>query len=146
MKKATNGPPTGAPNGTVFSIVSIFLLFCRRYCGSLAETGFWVFLFRFLWESGKRNMDLTIVFILPNAHHVCGSRTGFSDSLVPSGVSFGGCWIAFWCLWEAFSIPGGVLGFNTFSTQVWLYFGLPGPSTGTDRSIPDGVARESFKS
>ena len=53
-----------------------------------------------LWESGKRNMDLTTVFSVPNAHHVFGSRTGFSDSEVPSGVSFGGCWIGFWCLLE----------------------------------------------
>ena len=107
VKKVTNGPPTGAPNGTVFGIVSTFLLFCRRFFGSLAETGLWVFSFRFLWESGKRNIDLTTVFTVPNAHHVFGSRTGFSDSLVPSGVSFGGCWIVFLCFWEAFSSPGG---------------------------------------
>ena len=53
--------------------------------------------FRFVWESGKRNMDLTTVFIVPNAHHVFGSRTGVSDSEVPSGVSFGSSWIGFWC-------------------------------------------------
>ena len=94
VKNVTNGPP----NGTVFGTFSIFLLFCRRYCGSSAETGFWVFVFfRFLWESGKRNMDLTTVFIVPNAHHVVGSRTGASDSEVPSGVSFGSFWIGFWC-------------------------------------------------
>ena len=62
----------------------------------------------FVWESGKRNMDSTTVFfILPNAHHVFGSRTGFSHSLALSGVSLGGSWIVFWCFGEAFSSPGG---------------------------------------
>jgi len=98
VKKITNGPPTGAPNGTVFGRVSIFLLLCRRYCGSLAKTGSWLFFSRFVWESGKRNMDLTSVFTVPNTHHIFGSRTGFSYFLVPSEVSFGGCWIGFWCV------------------------------------------------
>ena len=52
-------------------------------------------------------MDLTTVFSVPSTHHVFGSRTGFSDSLVPSGVSFGGCWIVLGCFWEVFSSPGG---------------------------------------
>ena len=66
-----------------------------------------------LWESGKRNMDSTTVFTVPNAHHIFGSRTGFSDFLVPSGVSFGGCWIAFWC----FEDPLRGLAASTVSTH-----------------------------
>jgi len=119
VKKVTNVPPTGPPNGTVFGIVSIFLAFCGRYCGSLADSGFCFFCLRFLWESRKRNMHLTTVFTVPNAHYVFGSRTWFSDSLVPSGVSFGGCWIVFWWFWAAFSSPGGV----TVSTHFWHHFG-----------------------
>ena len=75
-----------------------------------------------LWDSGKRNMDSTTVFTVPNAHHIFGSRTGFSDFLVPSGVSFGGCWIAFGCFWGSFERPGGVPGFNTFLTPFWVDF------------------------
>ena len=45
-KKVTNGRPTGAPNGTFFGTFSIFLSFGGCYCGSLAETGFWVFFLR----------------------------------------------------------------------------------------------------
>ena len=33
------------------------------------------------WDSGKRNMDLTTVFIVPNAHHILGSRLRFSEFL-----------------------------------------------------------------
>ena len=39
----------------------------------MAETGFWVF-GNVLWEFGKWNMDLTVVLIVPNAHHIFGSR------------------------------------------------------------------------
>ena len=42
-KNVANGSPTGAPNGTLFDTFSFFLLFCGCCCGSLAETGFWVF-------------------------------------------------------------------------------------------------------
>ena len=42
-KKVTNGGPTGAPRGTFFNTCSIFVLLCGCCCGSLAETGFWVF-------------------------------------------------------------------------------------------------------
>ena len=52
-------------------------------------------------EPGKRNMDLTTVFTVPKTHHIFERRTGFSDSLVPSADSLGGCWIALWCFWEA---------------------------------------------
>ena len=44
------------------------------------------------WDSGKRNMDLTTVFTVPNAHHIFGSRQSFfSEVVVPSGIHFGGC-------------------------------------------------------
>ena len=60
------------------------------------------FFFRFVWESGEQNMDLTTDFVVPNAHHVFGSRTGFSHSAAPSGVSFGGSWIFFGVLGKLF--------------------------------------------
>ena len=43
VKKITNGGPSGAPNGRFFNIFPIFVLFCGCCCGSLAQTGFWVF-------------------------------------------------------------------------------------------------------
>ena len=36
-------------------------------------------------------MDQTVVFNVPNAHHVFGSRTGFSDSLVGEGYGNSVC-------------------------------------------------------
>ena len=35
------------------------------------------------WDSGKRNMELTTVFTVPNAHHICGSRDSISEFVVP---------------------------------------------------------------
>ena len=29
------------------------------------------------WDSGKRNMDLATVFMVPNAHHIFGADTDF---------------------------------------------------------------------
>ena len=97
-----------------------------------------------LWESGKRNMDSTTVFTVPNAHHIFGSRTGFSDFLVPSGVSFGGCWIAFGCFWGSFERPGGVHGFNTFLTPFWVDFWEFRQPRGNHPSNQNGLARESL--
>ena len=97
-----------------------------------------------LWESGKRNMDSTTVFTVPNAHHIFGSRTGFSDFLVPSGVSFGGCWIAFGCFWGSFERPGGVHGFNTFLRQFWVDFWEFRQPGGNQPSDQNGLARESL--
>ena len=47
-------------------------------------------------------MVLTTVSIFPNTHHVFGSRTGFSDSLLPSVVSLGGGWIVFYVFGKLF--------------------------------------------
>ena len=55
-------------------------------------------------------MNLTTVFIVPNAHHIFGSRHRISEFVVPSGIYFGGCWIAFLCFWESFASSGGVRG------------------------------------
>ena len=74
------------------------------------------------WDSGKRNMELTTVFTVPNAHHIFGSRHSFSEFVVPSGIHFGGCWIAFLCFWESFASSGGVRGCNTFLTLFWVHF------------------------
>ena len=43
VKKVINERPAGVPNGTFCNTFSVFLLFCGCCCGSLAETGFWVF-------------------------------------------------------------------------------------------------------
>ena len=53
-------------------------------------------------------MDLTTVFTAPNAHHIFGSRSGFSEFLVPSGIHFGGSWIVFGYL---LGPRGSALGF-----------------------------------
>ena len=74
------------------------------------------------WDSGKRNMDLTTVFTVPNTLHIFGSRHRFSEFVVPSGIHFGGCWIAFLCFWESFASSGGVRGCNTFLTLFWVHF------------------------
>ena len=42
-------------------------------------------------ESGERNMHLTTVFTVPNAHHIFGSRNRFSEFV----VHFESHWIAF---------------------------------------------------
>ena len=52
------------------------------------------------WDSGKRNMLLTTVFTVPNAHHIFGSRHSLSEFVVPSGIHFGGCWIVFFVFWS----------------------------------------------
>ena len=52
------------------------------------------------WDSGKRNMELTTVFTVPNAHHIFGSRHSFSEFVVPSGIHFGGCWMVFSVFWS----------------------------------------------
>ena len=72
------------------------------------------------WESGKRNMELTTVFTVPNAHHILGSRHRFSEFVVPSGIHFGSCWIVFFCFLESFASSGGVCGCKTFLTPFWV--------------------------
>ena len=74
------------------------------------------------WDSGKRNMELTTVFTVPNAHHIFGSRHSFSEFVVPSGIHFGGCWMAFFCFLESFASSGGVRGCNPFLTPFWVHF------------------------
>ena len=65
------------------------------------------------WDSGKRSMQLTTVFIVPNAHHIFGSRHRFSEFVVPSGIHFGGCWIVFF----VFSNPLGALAASAVATH-----------------------------
>ena len=51
------------------------------------------------WDSGKRNMDFTTAFTVPNAHHIFGSRHSFSEFVVPSGIHFeaaGWLFTVFW--------------------------------------------------
>ena len=74
------------------------------------------------WDSGKRNMDLTTVFSVPKAHNIFGSRHRFSEFVVPSGIHFGGCWIAFFCFLESFASSGGVRGCTTFLTPFCVDF------------------------
>ena len=71
------------------------------------------------WESGKRNMELTTVFTVPNAHQIFGSRHSFSEFVVPSGIHFGGCWTVFYCFLDSFASSGGVRGCNPFLTPFW---------------------------
>ena len=52
------------------------------------------------WDCGKRNMELTTVFTVPNAYHIFGSRHRFSEFVVPSGIHFGGCWMLFSVFWS----------------------------------------------
>ena len=78
------------------------------------------------WDSGKRNMELTTVFTVPNAHHIFGSRHSFSEFVVPSGIHFGGCWIVFFCFLESFASSGGVRGCNPFLTPFWVHFRVSG--------------------
>jgi hypothetical protein len=95
------------------------------------------------WDSGKRNMELTTVFTVPNAHHIFGSRHSFSEFVVPSGIHFGGCWIVFFCFLESFASSGGVRGGNTFLTPFWVHFLGSGQARGNELSDPNGLARES---
>ena len=96
------------------------------------------------WDSGKRNMDLTTVFIVPNAHHIFGSRHSLSEFVIPSGIHFGGCWIAFFCFLESFASSGGVRGGNPFLTPFWVYFLDSGQEWEIEVSNPNGLARESL--
>ena len=96
------------------------------------------------WESGKRNMELTTVFTVPNAHHIFGSRHSFSEFVVPSGIHFGGCWMAFYCFLESFASSGGVHGCNQFLTPFWVHF-LDFRQTREKGPVrPDGLAREEY--
>ena len=96
------------------------------------------------WDSGKRNMELTTVVTVPNAHHICGSRHRFSEFVVPSGIHFGGCWIAFFYFLESFASSGGVRGCNTFLTLFWVHFLGFRQARGIPVSDPNGLARESL--
>ena len=96
------------------------------------------------WDSGKRNMELTTVFTVPNAHHIFGSRHSFSEFVVPSGIHFGGCWIAFFCFLESFASSGGVRGCNPFLTPFWVHFLGLGQARDFQVSDPNGLARESL--
>ena len=95
------------------------------------------------WDSGKRNMELTTVFTVPNAHHIFGSRHRFSEFVVPSGIHFGGCWIAFFCFLESFASSGGVRGGNPFLTPFWGDFLDSGQAREKGPVRADGLARES---
>ena len=69
-------------------------------------------------------------FTVPNAHHIFGSRHRFSEFVVPSGIHFGGSWIAFFCFGESFASSGSVRGCNTFLTPFWVDFLGSGQSRG----------------
>ena len=97
-----------------------------------------------LWDSGKRNMDSTTVFTVPNAHHIFGSRHSFSEFVVPSGMHFGGCCIAFFCFLESFASSGGVRGGNPFLTPFWVHFRGFSQTRENELSSPNGLARESL--
>jgi hypothetical protein len=96
------------------------------------------------WHSGKRNMELTTVFPVPNAHHIFGSRHRFSEFVVPSGIHFGGCWIAFYCFLESVASSGGVRGCNPFLTPFWVHFLDFRQAREKGPLRPDGLARESL--
>ena len=96
------------------------------------------------WDSGKRNMELTTVFTVPNAHHIFGSRHSFSEFVVPSGIHFGGCRIVFFCLLESVASSGGVRGCNPFLTPFWVRFLGFRQTRGKGPVVPDGLARESL--
>ena len=96
------------------------------------------------WDSGKRNMELTTVFTVPNAHHIFGSRHRFSEFVVPSGIHFGGCWMAFFCFLESFASSGGVRGCNPFLTPFWVHFLGLGQARENGTVGADGLARESL--
>ena len=96
------------------------------------------------WDSGKRNMELTTVFTVSNAHHIFGSRHSFSEFVVPSGIHFGGCWMAFFCFLESFASSGGVRGCNPFLTPFWVHFLGLGQARENELSSPNGLARESL--
>ena len=96
------------------------------------------------WDSGKRNMELTTVFTVPNAHHIFGSRHRFSEFVVPSGIHFGGCWIVFFCFLESFASSGGVRGCNLFLTPCWVHFLDFMQAREKGVSDPNGLARESL--
>ncbi len=141
-KQITNGRPTGAPNGTFFNIFLYLFYFMGVVAGAWRRLVSGCSFCNVLWEVGKRNMALTSVFTVPNAHHIFGSRHRFSEFVVPSGIHFGGCWIAFLCFWECFASSGGVRGCNTFLTPFWVHFLDSGQTRGNELSDPNGLARE----
>ena len=96
------------------------------------------------WDSGKRNMELTTVFTVPNTHHIFGSRHRFSEFVVPSGIHFEGCWIVFFCFLESFASFGGVRGCNPFLIPFWVHFRGSGQAREKGPVGADGLARESL--
>ena len=99
VKKVTNGPPTGAPNGTVFGIVSTFLLFCRHYCGSLAETGFWVFFLRCFVGVRKAEYGFDHSFYCAKRTSHVWKQDRISGFSSPIGSQFWRLLDSFWVFW-----------------------------------------------
>ena len=60
-KQITNGGPNGGPNKR-FSINVGYLLLCGCCCGSLGETGFWVFVLQHLVGARKVEYGFDIDF------------------------------------------------------------------------------------
>ena len=85
-----------------FSVHVLYLVYFEGVMAGARRTpGSGYFSCSVFWHSGKRNMELTTVFTVPNAHHIFGSRHRFSEFVVPSGIHFGDYWIAFSCLLES---------------------------------------------
>ena len=144
VKKVTNGPPTGAPNGTVFGIVSIFSLFCGCYCGSLAETGFWVFVLQRLVGFRKAEYGFDLGFY-------CAKRTShiWEQSLIfcvssPIGTHF-------WRQLDSFLMLLGILfeswrrprRHQIFVTILAPFWDSPQPRE-NETFVLNGLARESL--
>jgi len=96
------------------------------------------------WDSEKRNMELTTVFTVPNAHQIFRSRHSFSEFVVSSGIHFRGCWIVFFWFFESFGSAGEVRGCNPFLTQFWVHFLGFRQTRENGVSSPNGLARESL--
>ena len=61
-EKVTNGSPIGVPSETFCNTFSLFVLLCGCCCGSLAGTGFWVFVLRRLVGGRKAEYGFELGF------------------------------------------------------------------------------------
>ena len=102
------------------------------YGRSLEDICFWVFFLRCFLGFREAEYGFDHSLIMPNAHHIFGSRHPFYEFVVSSLIHFGGCWIFFlFCgvLCELWRRPRLQRIFDTILGQFFGFQSSPGNGT-----------------
>ena len=142
-KRITNGGPTGAPNKTFCNTFSICFLLCGCCCGSLAETGFWVFVLQRLVGVRRAEYGFYLDFYCASTSYIWEQSLIFCVSS-PIGTHF-------WRLLDSFLVVLGVL-FESWRRprchQIFVTILAPfwdSPPRGENQPVgPNGLARGSL--